>query len=90
VESLAWKNCYLRERSRGRGNNNNNNNRREDKDKVTTTIVSNGEVVIVYEDYFVNLTSQEYKWVIDFATSFHVTLHSNYFTCPIPLEILGM
>nr|KYP40135.1 Retrovirus-related Pol polyprotein from transposon TNT 1-94 [Cajanus cajan] len=53
---------------------------REDKDKDTTTIVSNGEVVIVYNDNSINLALQEYEWVIDSAASFNVTRHYEYFT----------
>jgi len=41
--------------------------------------VFDSEVVIVYEDDFINLTNQE-EWVFDFAASFHVTPHCDYFT----------
>jgi len=43
-----------RERSKDRGN---NYNRREDKDKITTAIVSDEKIVIVYEDDSINLTN---------------------------------
>jgi len=65
-----------REKSRDRGN---NYNKREDKDETITTVVSNGEVVIVYDHDSINLTNQEYEWVVDFAASFHVTPHRDYF-----------
>ena len=74
------KDCWFlnREKSRDRGN---NYNKREDKDETTTiAVVSDGEVVIVYEDDSINLTNQEYEWVVDFAASFHVTPHCDYFT----------
>jgi len=52
----------------------------KDKHKTTTAIISYGEIVIVYEDDFVNLSSHEYHWVIDFVASFDVTPHHDYFT----------
>ena len=62
---------FKRDRSRERGN-------KEDKD--TTAVVSDGEVVIVYDDDSINLTCQNYEWVVDSAASFHVTPHREYFT----------
>jgi len=41
--------------------------------------VSNREVVIGYEDDSIDLTNQEYEWVVDSAASFHVTPHRDYF-----------
>jgi len=57
-----------------------NNNIREYKYNTSPTIVSDGEVIIVYEDFSTNLTSQDYKWVICSVASFHVTPHHDYFT----------
>ena len=42
--------------------------------------MSDGEVVILYEDDFINLTNQEYQWVVDSTASFNVTPHRDYFT----------
>nr|KYP63999.1 Retrovirus-related Pol polyprotein from transposon TNT 1-94 [Cajanus cajan] len=50
-----------RDKSRVKGK-----DKKEDKAKGTTTIVSNGEVVIVYDDNSINLACQVYEWVIDF------------------------
>lgn len=63
---------------------------REDRDKITTTIVSSGEIVIVYEDDYTNLTSQSYEWVIGSVSHFmlpHVKMGNqrvskvNYWHC---------
>ena len=73
------KDCWFlkREKSMDRRN---NYNKREDKDETTTAFVSDGEVVIVYEDDSINLSNQEYEWVVAYAASFHVIPHHDYFT----------
>ena len=42
--------------------------------------MSDGEVVIVFENVSINLTNYEYEWVVDSTASFHVTPHRDYFT----------
>ena len=36
--------------------------------------------MIVTDDGYVSLATQENNWVIDFGASFHVTSHSDFFT----------
>ena len=45
-----------------------------------TTVVSNDEVIIVYDDACINLTCQEPSWVIDLAASYHVTSQRVFFS----------
>jgi GAG-pre-integrase domain/Zinc knuckle len=54
-----------RDQSRGRDGN--------DEKEHTAVIASNGEVFIACDEGFVNLTCHDSTWVVDSATSFHVT-----------------
>ena len=71
-------------RWRDRGN---KNNKGEEKYKSTNVVVFDGEVIIVYEDEYINLTNQEYEWVINSTP--HFMLHPTVISHPILLEILG-
>lgn len=48
---------------------------------ITFIVLTSHEVVIIYEKKnYINLTKQEYEWVINYATSFHVTPYYDYLT----------
>lgn len=51
------------------------NGKSENKNDVKNTIVvaSIGEVVVVYDDGYINVTYENFAWEVDFATSCHVT-----------------
>ena len=48
------------------------------ENKETNEIVAEGDIMIVTDDDFVNLATQDINWVIDSSASFHVTSHSDF------------
>ena len=50
------------------------------ENKETNTIVAKGDIMIVIDDGYVSLATQDSSWVIDYGASFHVTSHSDFFT----------
>ncbi|KAM6553699.1 hypothetical protein CsatB_014461 [Cannabis sativa] len=49
-------------------------------EKETNTVSTEGDVVIVCDDGYVSLATQDCSWVIDSSASFHVTARSDFFT----------
>ena len=52
----------------------------EKTEQKTTAVVSNGDLMVMYEDGCVNFTSQETSWVVDSGASFHVTSRVDFFS----------
>ena len=55
------------------------------ENKETNTISTGGDIMIVTDDGYVSLTTQDSNWVIDYVASFHVISYS--FSLPTELVI---
>jgi hypothetical protein len=72
-QKLKAKNDGLkRDQSRDRGG--------DDEKEHTAAIASDGEVFITYDERFVNLTYHDFTWIVDSATSFHITSRRDLFS----------
>jgi hypothetical protein len=52
----------------------------DDEKEHTVVIASDVEVFIAYDEGFMNLTCYNFTWVVDSATSFHVTYRRDLFS----------
>jgi len=50
------------------------------EEKDTAAVASDGDDLVVCEDAYVNLACHESMWVVDTATSFHITPHRDFFS----------
>ena len=48
--------------------------------KITKTLASDCDKIIIYDDACVNLACQDSTWVVDTATSFHITARRDFFS----------
>jgi hypothetical protein len=53
--------------------------KRQDE-KNTAAVASDGDVVFAFDEAYVNLACNESMWVVDTATSFHITPHRDFFS----------
>ncbi|KAL6318079.1 hypothetical protein AAG906_035224 [Vitis piasezkii] len=64
---------FKREQFKGKGE-------KQKEDKAIAAIAYDGDTIIVCDDACVNLACQDSTWVVDTATSFHITAHRNFFS----------
>ena len=57
-----------------------NKEKNSEKKQNDTTVVTDGELMIISDDASVNLIGQKMDWVIDSGASFHVTSRADFFT----------
>jgi hypothetical protein len=50
------------------------------EEKDTAAGASDGDDLVVCEDAYVNLACHQSMWVVDTATSFHITPHRDFFS----------
>ena len=50
------------------------------EDKDIATVAFDGDAIIICDDTCVNLACQDSNWVVDTATSFHITAHRDFFS----------
>ena len=49
------------------------------ENKKTNTIASKCDIMILTDDGFISLATQDSNWVVDFGASFHATSHRDFF-----------
>ena len=49
------------------------------EDKSTVTVITDGEVIIVYDDNFIGLACDNTSWLVDSGASLHVTPRADFF-----------
>ena len=64
----------------GKENRRKKNGDAQKNDKENTAAIVDGDMGIVYNESFVNLTCHTSDWVIDSSALFHITAHRDYFT----------
>jgi len=70
------KECWLPKRDRFHDR---NGDQKKEEKQATMAVASDGDIVFVCDDGYVNFTCQDSMWVVDSAASFHVTSRRDYF-----------